>query len=59
MSLGGGLARSFALLDPARRPAAAPIEEGYLDLLGGEELEPTGVAQRFMHTGVVPEESSE
>ena len=54
MSLGGGLARSFALLDPARRPAAAPIDGGYLDLLGGKDLEPSGVAHRFMHTGVVP-----
>jgi SAM-dependent methyltransferase len=54
VTLGGGLERSLALLDPARRPAAAPVEHGYLDLLGGDDLEPTGVAHRFMHTGIVP-----
>ncbi len=55
MALAGGLERSLALLDPARRPAAAPIADGYLDLLR-EDPPPraTGLAQRFMLTGAVP-----
>ena len=55
-SLPGGLERSLALLDPARRPPAAPVVDGYLDLLGGEEesLGRTGFTQNLMFTRAVP-----
>ncbi len=54
-ALPGGLERSLALLDPARRPSAAPIDRGYLDLMrDGRAPEPTGLTQRFMLTGAVP-----
>ena len=52
--LPGGLSRSLALLDPARRPAAAPLEHGYLDLLAGDGAPVTGPTQRLMLTGAVP-----
>ena len=53
--LPGGLERSLALLDPARRPAAAPVDHGYLDLMREEPPPPpTGLTQRFMLTGTVP-----
>lgn len=55
MALPGGLERSLALLDPERRPAAAPVAGGYLDLLREEAAPPpTGLAQRFMLSGTVP-----
>jgi SAM-dependent methyltransferase len=54
-TLPGGLARSLALLDPARRPPAAPVVDGYLDLLGGEEqVGRTGFTQNLMFTRAVP-----
>jgi SAM-dependent methyltransferase len=57
-SLPGGLERSLALLDPARRPPAAPIVDGYLDLLGGqpagEGVGRTGLGQGLMFTRAVP-----
>jgi SAM-dependent methyltransferase len=54
-SLPSGLARSLALLDPARRPPAAPLRDGYLDLLGGEEdVGRTGLGQGLMFTRAVP-----
>ena len=49
-----GLQRSFALLDPARRPASAPMPDGYLDLLGEDEPERTGTGQNLMFTRAVP-----
>lgn len=55
MTLAGGLERSLALLDPARRPDAAPVTGGYLDLLrDGPAPEPAGIAQRLMLTDAVP-----
>jgi SAM-dependent methyltransferase len=54
VTLSGGLERSLALLDPARRPPAAPLDGGYLDLLPGEDVGRTGVGQGFMFTRVVP-----
>ena len=54
-SLPGGLARSLALLDPARRPGAAPVVDGYLDLLGGAaDVGRTGLGQTLMFTRAVP-----
>jgi SAM-dependent methyltransferase len=56
-SLPGGLERSIALLDPARRPVSAPIIDGYMDLLGGEgerEVGRTGLGQGLMFTRAVP-----
>ena len=54
-ALPGGLERSLALLDPARRPGAAPVDRGYLDLLREDPPPaPTGPAQRFMLTSAVP-----
>lgn len=52
--LPGGLARALALLDPRRRPDAAPVHDGYLDLLREGAPEPTGTAQRLMLSGFVP-----
>lgn len=55
MPLPGGLERSLALLDPVRRPTAAPVADGYLDLLREEPPPaPTGLTQRLMLTGAVP-----
>jgi SAM-dependent methyltransferase len=55
VALSGGLERSLALLDPARRPPSVPVVDGYLDLLDGTSApEPTGLTQRFMLTGAVP-----
>jgi ubiquinone/menaquinone biosynthesis C-methylase UbiE len=55
LALPGGLERSLALLDPARRPGAAPVADGYLDLMrDGPAPAPTGMTQRFMLTGAVP-----
>jgi SAM-dependent methyltransferase len=53
-ALPGGLARTVALLDPARRPDSAPVHEGYLDLLRDGAPPPTGTTQRLMLTSVVP-----
>jgi SAM-dependent methyltransferase len=39
VTLPDGLARSFALLDPGRRPPSAPVDGGYLDL-GGSGVRP-------------------
>ena len=52
--LGGGLARSLALLDPDRRPAAPDARAGYLDLLGGAAAPVTGRTQRLMLSSAVP-----
>jgi ubiquinone/menaquinone biosynthesis C-methylase UbiE len=55
VALPGGLERSLALLDPARRPPSAPFADGYLDLLQSEPPpEPTGLAQRIMLSRAVP-----
>jgi SAM-dependent methyltransferase len=53
-ALPGGLARSVGLLDPARRPDSAPVNEGFLDLLRDGGPPATGPAQRLMLTSVVP-----
>jgi SAM-dependent methyltransferase len=53
-ALPGGLARTVALLDAARRPDSAPVNEGYLDLLRDGPPPPTGAAQRLMLTSAVP-----
>ena len=53
--LAGGLERSLALLDPARRPGAAPVDHGYLDLLREEPpAASTGLTQRLMLSSGVP-----
>jgi SAM-dependent methyltransferase len=54
VTLAGGLERSFALLDPARRPTIAPLDGGYLDLLRGDDVGRTGLGQGFMFTRAVP-----
>ena len=47
--------RAKALLTPeAAARAGSWAESGYLDLLGGEDLESTGVAQNLMTTRLVP-----
>ena len=43
-----------ALLDPARRPAAGAVADGYLDLLGGAGRRGRGPAQRLMLTRGLP-----
>jgi SAM-dependent methyltransferase len=48
------IARTLPLLDPAQRPERPDVSRGYLDLLGGEHLEPTGGAQRLMLTRALP-----
>ena len=50
------LERALALLEPDARPAdpETAARSGYLDLLGGDEPESTGIAQNLMLTGVVP-----
>lgn len=48
------LARVEALLDPAARAAAPETARGYLDLLGPDEAEVTGLTQRLMLSGAVP-----
>jgi SAM-dependent methyltransferase len=47
------LERTLALMAPARRPAAADVRDGYLDLLG--EADPTGAhpGQRLMLSGAL------
>jgi SAM-dependent methyltransferase len=47
-----GAARLLALL--AHAPERPDFSHGYLDLMGDAEPEPTGLAQRLMHTGFVP-----
>jgi ubiquinone/menaquinone biosynthesis C-methylase UbiE len=52
--------RARALLRPehadrAARPDAVAVADGYLDLLGGEDLDSTGTTQDLMTTGFVPE----
>lgn len=46
------LARAAALLGVD--PAAPPLRDGYVDLVGGREPPSTGVAQRLMRTSLVP-----
>src|ERR1019366_8219076 len=45
--------QTLALFEPARRPAAPRVEDGYLDLLGEED--PTGAhpGQRLMLSGAL------
>jgi SAM-dependent methyltransferase len=50
----GALDRLLALLEPPRRVSAAEAAQGYLDLLGAEEPEAAGPAQRLMLTGALP-----
>lgn len=51
-SIEDGAGRLLALLaDPPQQP---DLSRGYLNLLGGDGPEPTGLAQRLMHTGFVP-----
>jgi ubiquinone/menaquinone biosynthesis C-methylase UbiE len=49
-----GLERALALLEPPRRGAAAPLADGYLDLLAPAAAAPPGRAQRLMLTGALP-----
>jgi SAM-dependent methyltransferase len=50
------LERALALLEPDARPEdpEAATCSGYLDLLGGDEPDSTGIAQNLMLTGVIP-----
>jgi SAM-dependent methyltransferase len=50
------LERTLPLLEPSARPDEpdAVTRSGYLDLLGGDEPDSTGIAQNLMLTGVVP-----
>ena len=50
------LERALALLEPDARPEdpEAATRSGYLDLLGGNEPDSTGIAQNLMLTGVIP-----
>jgi SAM-dependent methyltransferase len=54
VSLSAGLERAIGLLDPARRPAAAPVVNGYLDLLGRAGRSGGRPAQRLMLTRTLP-----
>ena len=54
MTLSTGLERAIGLLDPARRPASAPVHDGYLDLLGGAGRRGGRPAQRLMLTRALP-----
>ena len=54
MSLSAGLARAIGLLDPARRPPAAPVVDGYIDLLGSAGRPRGKPAQRLMLTRALP-----
>jgi ubiquinone/menaquinone biosynthesis C-methylase UbiE len=54
VSLPPAIERALPLLDPSQRPAAPDTSQGYLDLLGGEELASTGAAQDLMLSGLVP-----
>jgi SAM-dependent methyltransferase len=49
-----GLERALALLEQPRRGAAAPLADGYLDLLGPAAAAAPGPAQRLMLTGALP-----
>lgn len=49
------LERAVALLDPAARPSRLDAPEGYLDLLGSEEVQSTGTAQDLMLSRMVPQ----
>ena len=50
------LERTLPLLEPSARPDEpdAVTRSGYLDLLGGDEPDSTGIAKNLMLTGVVP-----
>ena len=54
MSLSAGLERAIGLLDPARRPPAAPVVDGYVDLLGRAGRSGGRPAQRLMLTRALP-----
>ena len=54
MTVSAGLERAIGLLDPARRPAAAAVPDGYLDLLGGAGRHSRSPAQRLMLTRGLP-----
>jgi ubiquinone/menaquinone biosynthesis C-methylase UbiE len=54
VSLSAGLERAIGLLDPARRPAAAPVIDGYIDLLGRAGRPGGKPAQRLMLTRALP-----
>ena len=54
MSLTAGLERAIGLLDPARRPRAAPVVDGYMDLLGRAGRSGGRPAQRLMLTRALP-----
>jgi SAM-dependent methyltransferase len=53
-ALPDAIARTLPLLDPEHRPSRPDVARGYLDLLGGEDLAPTGGAQRLMLTRALP-----
>ncbi len=50
------LERALPLLEPDARPDDAEVatRAGYLDLLGGDDPDSTGIAQNLMLTGIVP-----
>jgi SAM-dependent methyltransferase len=50
------LERALPLLEPDARPddPESATRSGYLDLLGGDEPDSTGIAQNLMLTGVIP-----
>jgi len=54
VSLPAGLERAIGLLDPARRPPAGSVVDGYLDLLGGAGRSGGRPAQRLMLTRALP-----
>jgi len=54
VTLSAGLERALGLLDPARRPASAPVLDGYLDLLGPAGRARGRPAQRLMLTRALP-----
>jgi SAM-dependent methyltransferase len=54
VSLSAGLERAIGLLDPARRPPAAPVLDGYIDLLGRAGRAGGRPAQRLMLTRALP-----
>ncbi len=46
--------QALALFEPARRPAALYVEDGYLDLLGAQDPTGSHPGQRLMLSGALP-----